>query len=72
VILSGGVGKGEHIAAGLADPRVTAVATANLLNFVGDGLARAREDVRSLGHDICTHMPAQSISRLDAGAEIDP
>lgn len=72
VILSGGVGKGEHIAAGLADPRVTAVATANLLNFVGDGLARAREDVRSLVHDICTHMPVQSISRLDAGAEIDP
>jgi cyclase len=71
VILSGGVGKGDHIAEGLADPRVTAVATANLLNFVGDGLARAREDVRSLGHDLCIHVPPQSISPLDESAVTD-
>ena len=71
VILSGGVGTGEHIAEGLDDPRVTAVATANLLNFVGDGLARAREDVRSLGHDLCIHVSAQSVPPLDVSAGTD-
>ena len=34
VILSGGVGNAAHIAEALRDPRVSAVATANLLNFV--------------------------------------
>lgn len=43
VILSGGVGNGAHLAVGFADPRVDAVATAHLFNFVGDGLQRARE-----------------------------
>jgi len=67
VIIAGGVGKGEHIAAGLADPRVTAVATANLLNFVGDGLARARDDVRERGHDVCDHLSVQSVTVLPGG-----
>ena len=43
VILAGGVGNASHLAAGLADFRVDAVATANLFNFVGDGLKRARQ-----------------------------
>ena len=43
VILAGGVGNGAHLAAGFADSRVDAVATAHLFNFVGDGLQRARE-----------------------------
>ena len=43
VILAGGVGNVTHLAAGLADPRVDAVATANLFNFVGDGLNKARQ-----------------------------
>jgi cyclase len=72
VILAGGVGKGEHIADGLVDPRVTAVATANLLNFVGDGLARAREDVRSRGLDLCVHLPAQSVAALSGNFESEP
>ena len=42
VILAGGVGNAMHLAAGLADPRVDAVATAHLFNFVGDGLKQAR------------------------------
>lgn len=42
VIFAGGVGNAAHLAAGLADPRVDAVATANLFNFVGDGLKQAR------------------------------
>ena len=42
VIFAGGVGNAAHLAAGLADSRVDAVATANLFNFVGDGLKQAR------------------------------
>jgi cyclase len=42
VILVGGVGNARHFAEGLADPRVDAVATAHLFNFVGDGLKKAR------------------------------
>lgn len=45
VILAGGVGNGAHLAVGLADPRVDAVATAHLFNFVADGLQRARESL---------------------------
>jgi cyclase len=43
LILMGGIGNADHIIAGLKDTRVDAVATGNLLNFMGDGLARARE-----------------------------
>lgn len=45
VILAGGVGNATHLAAGLADPRVDAVATAHLFNFVGDGLKQARQSL---------------------------
>lgn len=43
VILAGGVGNGTHLEAGIRHPRVDAVATAHLFNFIGDGLQRARE-----------------------------
>ena len=43
LILMGGIGNVDHIIAGLKGNRVDAVATGNLLNFMGDGLARARE-----------------------------
>lgn len=45
VILAGGVGNATHLAEGLADPRVDAVATAHLFNFVGDGLKQARQSL---------------------------
>ena len=45
VILAGGVGNAIHLAEGLADPRVDAVATAHLFNFVGDGLKQARHSL---------------------------
>ena len=60
VILAGGVGNKTHIAAGLADPRVDAVATANLFNFVGDGLQRARESIILDGENLAT-WPSPSI-----------
>ena len=49
VILAGGVGNATHLAAGLADPRVDAVATAHLFNFVGDGLKQARQALIASG-----------------------
>lgn len=42
IILAGGAGNASHIAEGLSDPRVDAVATAHLFNFIGDGLKNAR------------------------------
>lgn len=52
VILAGGVGNATHLAEGLADPRVDAVATAHLFNFVGDGLKRARQSLIDNGIDL--------------------
>jgi cyclase len=52
LILAGGTGKGEHISAALQCDEVSAVATSNLLNFIGDGLYRAREEVRQGGTDL--------------------
>lgn len=52
VILAGGVGNASHLAAGLADPRVDAVATAHLFNFVGNGLKKARQILISGGVDL--------------------
>lgn len=49
VILAGGVGNATHLAEGLADPRVDAVATAHLFNFVGDGLKQARKSLIASG-----------------------
>ncbi len=44
LILSGGVGKPEHIIEGLLNEDIDAVSTANLLNFVGTGLEEARQE----------------------------
>ncbi len=52
VILAGGVGNAAHLAAGLVDPRVDAVATAHLFNFVGSGLKQARQTLISSGVDL--------------------
>lgn len=49
VILAGGVGNARHLREGLQDSRVDAVATANLLNFVGDGFHEARRVLLSEG-----------------------
>lgn len=52
LILAGGVGNASHLAAGLADARVDAVATAHLFNFVGNGLKQARQTLISGGVDL--------------------
>ena len=49
VILAGGAGNANHLLVGLRDARVDAVATANLFNFVGNGLKEARQSLVSNG-----------------------
>ena len=57
IILAGGVGNSQHLTAGLQHSRVDAVATAHLFNFVGDGLAKARSNIVSIGMPLA-HWPA--------------
>jgi cyclase len=49
IIIAGGAGNSSHLMVGLEDSRVDAVATANLFNFVGDGLKKARQELVSSG-----------------------
>ena len=49
IILAGGAGNSDHLIVGLEHSRIDAVATANLLNFVGDGLKKARQELVSGG-----------------------
>jgi cyclase len=49
IILAGGAGNASHLVEGLGDSRVDAVATANLFNFVGDGLKKARQTIVANG-----------------------
>jgi cyclase len=61
VILAGGVGNATHLASGMADSRVDAVATAHLFNFVGDGLKLARQTLISGG----VPLPLWNIEMLE-------
>ena len=61
IILAGGVGNAKHLAVGFLDDRVDAVATANLFNFVGDGLQRARELLVSNGCSLAIWPPSNGL-----------
>lgn len=52
LIIAGGAGNEKHLADGLAIERVSAVATANLFNFIGNGLPIARKKIISSGLNI--------------------
>ena len=52
VILAGGAGKYTHFSDALQDERVDAVATANLFNFIGDGLEVARLNLLCDGYNL--------------------
>ena len=45
LIISGGAGNAKHLIDGLMDSNIDAIATANLFNFMGDGLPKARKEV---------------------------
>jgi len=49
LIVAGGIGKSEHMHVGLLDPRIDAVSTANLLNFMNFGLMNARRELEAIG-----------------------
>ena len=49
VIVLGGAGNENHLHKGILIDGVEAVATANLFNFVGDGLPKARKYMQSCG-----------------------
>ena len=61
IILAGGAGNVKHLAAGLLDSRVDAVATANLFNFIGDGLKLAREALLLAREDLASWPPVSSL-----------
>ncbi len=55
IIISGGAGNSKHFMDALDKDNTSAVATANLLNFVGDGLPLARRDLINEGYNLANH-----------------
>ena len=45
IIIAGGAGNWKHLLDGLKNKNINAAATANLLNFVGDGFKNARSEL---------------------------
>ena len=52
IIASGGAGNYKHFLEVLDSPVISAAATANLLNFIGDGLEKARMELLNQGIDL--------------------
>lgn len=52
LIIAGGAGNEKHLIEGLKIKEVSGVATANLFNFIGDGIPNAREKVLEAGLNI--------------------
>lgn len=59
VIASGGAGNHVHFVEALRSRAVNAVATANLFNFMGDGLQDARELLLASGFPLCMWVDRQ-------------
>ena len=68
VILAGGAGNADHLYLGLKDPRVDAVATANLFNFVGKGLQNSRRYLIMNGINLPSWNPEDLV--VDASSRI--
>ncbi len=56
LIIAGGAGNEKHLADGLNINNVEAVATANLFNFVGNGLPKSREFLLKNGFNLANHI----------------
>lgn len=63
IILAGGAGNANHIIEALKHSRIDAVATANLLNFVGDGLKSARKSVVDSGIKLAYWPSIENINK---------
>lgn len=46
IIIAGGAGNWKHLLEGLEYKKINAVATANILNFIGDGFEMARNEIQ--------------------------
>lgn len=57
LIFAGGAGNARHLVEGVLIPEVDAVATANLFNFIGDGLPQARQEMITAGVDLARWNP---------------
>jgi cyclase len=66
IILAGGVGNTGHLIEGLVNSRVDAVATANLFNFIGNGLQIARESIVKEGHNLANWLNFAEMSFMQA------
>lgn len=58
LILCGGCGRSDHMLQALTRPEVDAVATANLFNFIGDGLQKARSELLDRGLNLARWQSA--------------
>ena len=63
VIASGGVGKYEHLAEGVLSAKADAVSTANLFNFIEDGLTEARECMQNSGIEMAVWEKTRGAAR---------
>jgi|MDSW01.1.fsa_nt_gb cyclase len=52
IILMGGIGKLDHFVDGLSNDKVDAVATANILNFIGSSILNVRKTVMAKGINV--------------------
>ena len=52
IIIAGGVGNSLHLSQGMSSSKVDATATANLFNFVGEGLKEARMNLLKEGFSL--------------------
>jgi imidazole glycerol-phosphate synthase subunit HisF len=59
IIIAGGAGNFTHLCEGIHQARVDAVATANLFNFIGDGLPRARKTLLNDGIALAVWDPQE-------------
>ena len=59
LIMAGGAGNARHLVEGIQASMVDAVATANLFNFIGDGLPCARRDMVAAGIDLAHWNPGE-------------
>lgn len=64
LILAGGAGNFHHLAEGLSEERVDAVATAHLFNFVGDGLQVSRARLNANGFNLAQWEQADAAAAL--------
>jgi cyclase len=64
LIIAGGAGNENHLAQGLKIENVSAVATANLFNFIGNGLPNARNQIIDANENIANWSRNNYITNL--------